>query len=153
MPGWRRRTAEIDTRCTDTARSVGAEIQVEVTEPTTLDFQIAVSRQPGLNVDESLVIKLNGKVLEPREIVGEHQTRIHVVQAGQLAPVGQLDAAYVHNCDPMHSGCMWLSDKALHDIVTTLLFKRRERVAAQLEALRILIAKMSESPGRIPALG
>jgi hypothetical protein len=29
----------------------------------------------------------------------------------------------------------------------------RLTVAAQLEALRILIAKMSVSPGRIPALG
>jgi transglutaminase-like putative cysteine protease len=107
MPGWRRRTAEIDTRSTDTARSVGAEIQVEVTDPTTLDFQIAVSRQPGLNVDESLVIKLDGKVLEPRELVGQHQTRIHVVQADRgtitasywATVVGQADTPPVSDID------------------------------------------------------
>jgi transglutaminase-like putative cysteine protease len=107
MPGWRRRTAEIDTNSTATARSVGAEIEVEVTEPTTLDFQIAVSRQPGINVDESLVIKLNGKALEPRELVGQHQTRIHVVQADRgtitasysATVVGQAEAPPVSDID------------------------------------------------------
>jgi transglutaminase-like putative cysteine protease len=99
MPGWRRRTAEIDTSSTDTARTVGAEIQVEVTDPTTLDFQIAVSRQPGLNVDESLVIKLDGKVLEPRELVGQHQTRIHVVQADQGTITASYSATVVGQAD------------------------------------------------------
>ncbi len=107
MPGWRRRTAEIDTSSTATARSVGAEIEVEVTEPTTLDFQIAVSRQPGIKVDESLVIKLNGKALEPRELVGQHQTRIHVVQADRgtitasysATVIGEADAPPVSDID------------------------------------------------------
>lgn len=90
MPAWKRRATEPMTSSTGTVRRVGAEIEVEVTESTTLDFQVAVSRQPGLTVDESLIIKLNGKTVEPREIVGEHQTRIHVVQAGK----GTVSASY-----------------------------------------------------------
>jgi transglutaminase-like putative cysteine protease len=107
MPAWRRRAEVNDTGAADTKRSVGAEIEVEVTEPTTLDFQIAVSRQPGIDVDESLVIELNGKALEPRETLGEHQTRIHVVQAGEgtltasysATVVGQADATPMSDID------------------------------------------------------
>ena len=107
MPAWRRRATQADTSSADTVRSVGAEIEIDVTEPTTLEFQIAVSRQPGLTVDESLVIKLNGKASEPHEIVGEHLTRIHVVQAGKgtvtasysATVVGQADAAPASDID------------------------------------------------------
>jgi hypothetical protein len=99
MPAWRRRAAQADTRSADIVRRVGAEIEIEVTEPTTLDFQIAVSRQPGLTVDESLVIMLNGKVFEPREIVGEHQTRIHVVQVGRGTVTASYSATVVGQAD------------------------------------------------------
>ena len=64
-------------------REVGAQIEVEVTAPTTLEFQIAVARQPGLDVRESLAITRNGKRLEPREIVGPHETRIHAVDVDE----------------------------------------------------------------------
>jgi transglutaminase-like putative cysteine protease len=90
MAAWRRRAEANDTGTAEGKRRVGAEIEVEVTEPTTLDFQIAVSRQPGIDVDESLVITLNGQTLEPREIIGEHETRIHVVEAA----TGTLTASY-----------------------------------------------------------
>lgn len=90
MPAWKPRTAETDSSSTITVRKVGADIEVEVTEPTTLDFQITVSRQPGITVDESLAIELNGRPIEPREVVGEHLTRIHVVQAGR----GTVTASY-----------------------------------------------------------
>jgi transglutaminase-like putative cysteine protease len=80
MPSWRRRKEDAQGIGTNTAnREVGAEIEVEVTAPTTLKFQIAVARQPGVDVRESLTITLNGKLLQPREIVGDHQTRIHSV--------------------------------------------------------------------------
>ena len=70
-------------------------------------FQIAVARQPGIDISESLAIKLDGKTIEPREIVGQHQTRIHLVQAdkGALAlsyaatVVGQADPAPVDDID------------------------------------------------------
>ena len=107
MPAWKRRAAETDATSAGPARKVGAEIEVEVTEPTTLEFQIAVSRQPGITIDESLSITLNGKAIEPREIIGAHQTRIHVVQAGRgtvtasysATVVGQADAPPVSDID------------------------------------------------------
>jgi transglutaminase-like putative cysteine protease len=84
MPSWRRRKEGGEGIGTTTAnREVGATIEVEVTAPTTLEFQIAVARQPGIDVRESLAITLNGKVLEPREIVGAHETRIHSVQVDE----------------------------------------------------------------------
>jgi transglutaminase-like putative cysteine protease len=72
------------------SREVGAEIEVQVIAPTTLEFQIAVARLPGLDVSESLAIKLNGKEIEPKEIIGEHETRIHRLHAEQ----GSLTMSY-----------------------------------------------------------
>ena len=73
-----------------TTRQVGAEIEVNVIAPSTLEFQIAVARLPGLDVTESLGIKLNGKAIEPREIIGEHDTRIHQLHADE----GNLTMSY-----------------------------------------------------------
>jgi len=92
---------------TDLKRNVGAEIDVEVVEATELEFQVAVARLPGLDVSESMAITFNGKSIEPREIVGEHGTRIHTVQAdrGTLSlsysatVVGQADPAPVRDID------------------------------------------------------
>jgi transglutaminase-like putative cysteine protease len=89
------------------ARKVAADIEVEVTEATTLDFQIAVARHPGMQVDETLAITLDGTPLEPREIIGEHHTRIHVVRAGtgtvtlsySATVSGQSDAEPVRDID------------------------------------------------------
>jgi transglutaminase-like putative cysteine protease len=100
MPAWKRRAAENGTSTTEAARKVGAEIEVEVTAPTTLDFQIAVARVPGIEVSESLSIKLNGKTLEPQEIIGEHHTRIHVVQAGKGTVTMSYSATVVGEADP-----------------------------------------------------
>ncbi len=66
-------------------REVGAHIDVEVSSPTTLEFQVAVARLPGLDVRESLAITFNGKPLQPREIVGPHDTRIHSIDVGEGA--------------------------------------------------------------------
>jgi hypothetical protein len=91
----------------DLKRNVGAEIEVEVTEATVLDFQVAVARLPGIDVSESLAITFNGKAIEPREIVGEHGTRIHIVRADKgtvnlsysATVVGQADPAPVRDID------------------------------------------------------
>jgi transglutaminase-like putative cysteine protease len=64
-------------------REVAAQIDVEVTAPTTLEFQVAVARLPGLEVRESLAITFNGKPLQPREIIGPHETRIHSLDVGE----------------------------------------------------------------------
>lgn len=66
-------------------REVGVQIDVEVTAPSTLEFQVAVARQPGLDIRESLAITFNGKLLQPREIVGPHDTRIHSIEVGEGA--------------------------------------------------------------------
>ncbi len=64
-------------------REVGAQIDVEILAPTTLEFQIAVARLPGLEVRESLSMTFNGKQLQPREIIGQHDTRIHAIDVGE----------------------------------------------------------------------
>lgn len=71
-------------------RDVGAELDVEITEPTTLEFQIAVAPQPGAQVTEELSFTLDGKEIAAREIIGEHGNRIHKFEAG----VGNLKASY-----------------------------------------------------------
>lgn len=71
-------------------RDVGAELDVDITAPTTLEFQIAVAPQPGAQVTEELSFTLDGKEIRPQEIIGEHGNRIHKFDAG----VGNLRASY-----------------------------------------------------------
>lgn len=88
-------------------REVGAAIELEVVAPTTLEFQLAVTRQPGIEVSESLLITMNGKTIEPREIIGEHGTRIHTMRADSgtvtlaysATVIGQADPAPVRDID------------------------------------------------------
>jgi len=62
-------------------RQVGAELNIDVTAPTTLEFQIAVAPHPGASVEESLSFTLNGDQVQAREICGPHGTRIHTFDA------------------------------------------------------------------------
>ncbi|MGP4057810.1 transglutaminase-like domain-containing protein [Mycobacterium sp. 4D054] len=74
-------------------RDVGAELDVEITEPTTLEFQIAVAPQPGAEVTESLSFTLNGNEIPDariNQIAGDHGNRIHKLDA----PVGNLKVSY-----------------------------------------------------------
>ncbi len=91
-------------------RDVGAELDVEITDPTTLEFQIAVAPHPGAEVTESLSFVLNGKEIplsEIQEIAGDHGNRIHKFEAlvGNLTVsysatvVGQADPAPVRDLD------------------------------------------------------
>jgi Transglutaminase-like superfamily len=101
MPAWRGGAEAADgIRTRDVKREVGAEIEVDVIEPTTLEFQIAVARQPGIDVSESLVIELNGKMIEPREIIGEHHTRIHTMRADKGTVTLSYWATVVGQADP-----------------------------------------------------
>jgi transglutaminase-like putative cysteine protease len=101
MPAWgRRREAGHSVKTSDVKREVGAEIEVEVTAPTNLEFQIAVARQPGIDISESLAIKLDGKTIEPREITGEHHTRIHTMQADKGILTLSYSATVVGQADP-----------------------------------------------------
>jgi hypothetical protein len=49
-------------------RVVGAELEVEIIAPTTLEFQIAVAPHPNTQVYESLSFVLNGRPFQPLEI-------------------------------------------------------------------------------------
>jgi transglutaminase-like putative cysteine protease len=81
-------------------REVGAELEVEITTPTTLEFQIAVAPHPNTSVSEALSFVLDGVSVEPLEISGTHGNRIHKVDV----PVGNLkveySAAIVGRTDP-----------------------------------------------------
>jgi transglutaminase-like putative cysteine protease len=71
-------------------REVGAELEVDITAPTTLEFQIAVAPHPRTEVYESLSFVLDGKPIQPLEISGVHGNRIHKFEA----PVGNLTVDY-----------------------------------------------------------
>jgi hypothetical protein len=72
-------------------REVGAELEVEITAPTTLEFQIAVAPHPNTEVSERLSFALDGNPVQPLEISGVHGNRIHKLDV----PVGKLTVAYV----------------------------------------------------------
>jgi transglutaminase-like putative cysteine protease len=71
-------------------RDVAAELEVEITAPTTLEFQIAVAPHPNAEVSESLSFVLDGQPVRPLEISGVHGNRIHKF----VAPVGNLKVDY-----------------------------------------------------------
>jgi transglutaminase-like putative cysteine protease len=71
-------------------RDVGCELDVDVTAPTTLEFQIAVAPHPGAEVFEALRFTLDGNVVHPVEISGAHGNRIHKF----WAPGGNVKVAY-----------------------------------------------------------
>ena len=48
---------------------MGAELEVEITAPTELEFQIAVAPHPNTDVFESLSFVLDGKTVQPLERV------------------------------------------------------------------------------------
>jgi transglutaminase-like putative cysteine protease len=71
-------------------REVAAELEVEVTAPTTLEFQIAVAPHPNTSVSEALSLVLDGVSVQPLEISGTHGNRIHKLDV----PVGNLKVEY-----------------------------------------------------------
>lgn len=80
-------------------RRVGAEIEAAIIAPTTLEFQIAVTPQPGLTIDEQLTFELNGKTVEPQEIIGEHGTRIHRFDAAEGTVTAVYEATVTGHAD------------------------------------------------------
>jgi transglutaminase-like putative cysteine protease len=71
-------------------REVAADLEVEITAPTTLEFQIAIAPHPNTEVYESLSFILNGASVQALEISGVHGNRIHKLDA----PVGYLKVDY-----------------------------------------------------------
>ena len=67
-------------------RTVAADIDLDVTGPGRVVFQVAVVRAPGLEVHENFVLTLDGTVISAREVIGVTGSRFHVVepQPGRL---------------------------------------------------------------------
>jgi transglutaminase-like putative cysteine protease len=88
-------------------REVGAQLDVYISAPTTLEFQIAVAPQPGAQVTESLSFTLNGNQIQATELIGHHGNRIHKfdVNEGSLwvnysaTIIGQADPAPLNEID------------------------------------------------------
>ena len=72
-------------------REVAAELDVEITAPTTLGFQIAVAPHPNTEVSGRLSFVLDGNLVQPLEIRSAHGTRIHKLDV----PLGNLAVNYV----------------------------------------------------------
>ena len=71
-------------------REVGAQLEVEIIAPTTLEFQIAVAPHPNTEVYESLSFDLDGVSVQALEISGTHGNRIHKLDV----PGGNLKVEY-----------------------------------------------------------
>ncbi len=82
-------------------REVGASLRVTVNDPTALEFQIAVASLPGLQIDESLTVNLDGKPVSVREIPGEHGTRIHTAEVGAGDLQVTYEATVIGRADPI----------------------------------------------------
>jgi hypothetical protein len=66
-------------------REVAAELEVEVTAPTTLEFQIAVAPHPNTSVSEALSFVLDGD--HPQQ-VGSNGSRRRRAPQGLDRPIG-----------------------------------------------------------------
>lgn len=67
-------------------RRVTAELDIAVSDATTLEFQISAAPHPGAQVTETLSFALDGRPMDATEIIGTHGNRIHVmdVESGRL---------------------------------------------------------------------
>jgi hypothetical protein len=81
-------------------RHVGVHLDVEIVAPTSLEFQIAVARQPNIQVAESLCVLMDGQPVEPVEISGGHGSRIHKLDAGQGRLMVDYTATVIGRADP-----------------------------------------------------
>ncbi|HYO03275.1 MAG TPA: transglutaminase family protein [Mycobacterium sp.] len=61
-------------------REVASGLDVDITAPTTLEFQIAVAPHRNAEVWEALTFVLDGKALQAKEISGDHGNRIHELE-------------------------------------------------------------------------
>lgn len=99
-------------------RDVGVELDVDITAPTTLEFQIAVAPQPGAHVTESLSFMLDGTPIHPDELIGSHGNRIHTLDAA----VGSLEVRY-------SATIVGLADPVPVDVVDRSTYLRPSRYA------------------------
>jgi hypothetical protein len=81
-------------------RDVGVQLGVDIVEPTSLEFQIAVARQANIKVFESLSFEMNGEQLQPTEVIGAHGSRVHKLDAAQGRLTVDYTATVVGRADP-----------------------------------------------------
>lgn len=81
-------------------RHVGAQLDVWIAAPTTLEFQIAVAPHPGATVTEELSFTLNDKEIQATELAGEHGNRIHKFEAAHGKLWVNYAATIVGNAEP-----------------------------------------------------
>lgn len=81
-------------------REVGARLDVYISAPTTLEFQIAVAPHPGAQVTEKMSFTLNGNEIQVHELVGDHGNRIHKLDVDQGSLLVDYSATIVGQADP-----------------------------------------------------
>ena len=74
-------------------RHVGARVVVEVSEPTELVLQLAVSGMPGAGLEETLVVTCDGSELPAAEVMDPGSGRAHVVTARRGLVVAEYRAS------------------------------------------------------------
>lgn len=81
-------------------RDMSARLDISITAPTSLEFQIAIAPHPGATVTEKLVFLLDGKPVDATEVSGPHGNRIHVFDAGVGSLQVEYDATVLGNTHP-----------------------------------------------------
>jgi transglutaminase-like putative cysteine protease len=81
-------------------RDVSAHLDVDIRAATTLEFQIAVAKLPGIEVTESLSFTHDGNPVEAAEIIGLHGTRIHKFEVGEGNLVASYHASVTGRAEP-----------------------------------------------------
>ena len=86
---------------THLTRHVSATLEARLTGAQRLELQLALPTLPGLAVDERLSVLLDGKPVEPLEVVTDHGNRVHVLDGAD----GRLSVSYaataVGHADPV----------------------------------------------------
>ena len=82
-------------------RDVSATMSISVTAPTELEMQIAVAKMPGIELDEKLVVAVNGDEITPEEIIDPHGGRIHRLNVESGVVAVNYTAAVTAPADPV----------------------------------------------------
>lgn len=85
-------------------RTVAALLDIEIDEATNLEFKIAVTRAPGVELLETMSFVHDGKPIEPREVIAEHGTRIHLLDCAPGKLIVSYDATVIGRAEPASVG-------------------------------------------------
>ncbi|TSD49549.1 transglutaminase domain-containing protein [Rhodococcus sp. KBS0724] len=82
-------------------RTVAAILDIEIDEATNLEFKIAVTRAPGVELLETMSFVHDGNAIEPREAIAEHGTRTHVLDCAPGKLIVNYDATLIGRGEPV----------------------------------------------------